>query len=507
MMINTKMSLGVDISGDYISYAVVLQDKSVVKMISAGKTKTPAGAIKDGNIVDPASLAKALKELIGKKKYRNCKSAVTLTVNPSLAQIIEMPEEMPGNVSNFVHSEIKHSAFLAGRDIQMDYCGLGVSAVLPPRVFVSAIEKSKIKPLLKTLALASIKLETIELPIAAWMRSVYEKHVKPRFKSNVLLALVRDNILNLCVFRNTQFDFVRSVDVSGLDTESCIKRCETEIKAVVQYYDIEFGSDDEDAWDCVVEIPSVEGGSGDIQTRLSEDLGMNIHVCLPDSILSDTPVESKAKDMSVSLTAIGLALNPMKVPCPNVKTNLIPDEIKESMAAKRELLVFANAVAGILIAIFVFAGFATSQFTRTQEIVEERKEKTPLELSEALAMKLKGIEGRIEILSEKRQLMDKVLEDSVFVDWSEVLEGIRRNAPASLYITAVETNGDFDLAIKGKALSLDAVNLFSRNLDKSELIASSNVKVIEKRNSKDGMVNYTVKCTVADNRRLYVEAN
>jgi len=66
-MINPKMSLGVDVSGDYISYAVVLQDKSAVKLISAGKTKTPEGAIKDGNITDPASLAKALKDLIGKK--------------------------------------------------------------------------------------------------------------------------------------------------------------------------------------------------------------------------------------------------------------------------------------------------------------------------------------------------------------------------------------------------------------------------------------------------------
>ena len=207
-MINKKISLGVDISGDCISYAVVTQEKNSVKIIASGKTQTPAGAVKDGNITDPAGLAKVLKDLIGSKKYRTCKSTVSLTVSPSLAQIIDMPEEIPSNVANFVHSEIKHSAFLAGKDIQMDYCGLGLSAAMPARVFVSAIEKSKMKPLLKTLKLAGIRPETIELPIAAWMRSVYAKHIKPRFKGNVMLVLVRDNVLNLCVFRNTTFDFI-----------------------------------------------------------------------------------------------------------------------------------------------------------------------------------------------------------------------------------------------------------------------------------------------------------
>ena len=418
-----------------------------------------------------------------------------------------MPEEIPGNVANFVHSEIKHSAFLAGKEIQMDYCGLGLSASLPSRVFVSAIEKSKMKPLLKTLSLAGIKLGTIELPIAAWMRSVYEKHVKPRFKSNVLFVVVRDNVLNLCVFRKTQFDFVRSVDISGLDADSCLKRCETEIKAVAQFYDIEFGSDDEITWDCVLEMPTVEGDPGDIQTSLSKAVGMNVHVCSSDSILSDTPVQSKIKVLSVSLTAIGLALNPLKVPCPNIKTNLIPNAIKESMAAKRELLILVNAVVGILLAISIFAGFAASQFTRTEKVVEERKAKTPLKLIELLVLKQGEIEEEIEILSEKKELVDKVLENSAFVDWSAILEEIRRNVPASLYITVVGSNGDFDLVIEGKALDQDAVNLFSGNLDKSELFASSNVKVIKKKNSEDDMVDYTVICTITDNRRLYAEAN
>ncbi len=56
-MINKKISLGIDISEDCISYAVVSKEKSSVKMISAGKKQTPAGAVKNGNIVDPALAA------------------------------------------------------------------------------------------------------------------------------------------------------------------------------------------------------------------------------------------------------------------------------------------------------------------------------------------------------------------------------------------------------------------------------------------------------------------
>ena len=68
-------------------------------------------------------------------------------------------------------------------------------------------------------------------------------------------------------------------------------------------------------------------------------------------------------------------MSPLNISCPNVKTNLLPNEIKEARAAKRELLILANAVAAILMAIFIFAAFAASQFTKTQEIVRQRKEK------------------------------------------------------------------------------------------------------------------------------------
>lgn len=506
-MINNNISLGIDISGDCISYAVVAQEKSAVKIVSAGKIQTPAGAIKDGNIVDPAIIAKTLKQLIPSKKYRSCKSTISLTANPSLAQIIDLPEEMPANISQFVNSEIKHSAILVGKEIQVDYCGLGTSSALQSRIFVSAAEKSKITPLLKVLTLAGISPETIEPPVAAWTRSVYEKLIKPNFKSNVVLVMVRDNKINLCVFRNTKFDFVRSINIEPLDTESSLKRCQTEIQAVIQYYDIEFGAFGEEiSWKCVIELPGIEGNTQDIQTQLTEDMSMNVHLCSGDSIMSDTPIIVKAQDQKTTLTAVGLALNPLKIACPNVKTNLVPNEIKEAKAAKRELFIFANAVAGILIAIFIFAAFAASQFTKTQELVRQQKERTPLELIENLISRKNELEVEFSTVSDRKQLVDLVLENAIVIDWPAVLEGISRNVPDTLYITRVDSEGSFDLVIKGKAITPDAVNLFSRQLGSSPIFASSNVKEIDRNsNYKDGVL-YTVNCTIADSRRLHADA-
>lgn len=505
MINNNKMSLGIDISGDCISYAVVVREKSAIKIVSAGEISTPFGAIKDGNIVDSALVAKVLKNLIA-KKYRGCKSTVSLTANPLLAQIIELPEEIPGNISQFVHSEIKHSAILAGKEIQLDYCGLGLSVGVPARVFVSATEKSKMTPLLKTLSLARISPETIELPFAAWVRSIYEKCIKPKFKSNVVLVMVRDNVINLCVFRRTSFDFVRSIDASGLDVESCLKRCQTEIEAVVQYYDIEFGSGEESAWDCVIELPGIEADIQTIQSRLTEGMGMNVKVCSSQSILSDTPIGTNAKKQPTTLTAVGLALNPLKITCPNVKTNLVPNEIKESRAAKRELVIFANAVAGILIAIFIFAAFVSSQFEKTQETVRLQKIRTPLKLIETLVSRQEKIEEEYVALSKKKELLVEVLKNAITINWSEVLKDIGSKVPDSLYITKVDSVDDYGVSIKGKALTPDVVNLFSKNLDNSEVFTSSNVKEIDISSKDEGSVLYTINCIIAGSRRLYVEA-
>ncbi len=505
-MIKKNISLGVDISENCISYAVVMQEKSAVKMISAGKKNTPDGAIKDGNIVGPAVVAKTIKQLITSKKYRNCKATVSLTANPTLAQIIELPEDVPGNLNHFVHSEIKHSAILAGKEIQQDYCGLGVTTDQLSRVFVTATEKNKMTPLLKTMSLAGIEPEVIELQLAGWTRAIYEKHIKPRFKSNVLLVMIRGNTLDICVFRNTSFDFVRSIDVSALDTESCLKRCQDEIQAVVQYYDIEFGSQEKIAWDCVVGLGGNEEDYQNVQKTFSESLGMSVHVCSNDSILSDTPVTVKGQYQATTLTAVGLALRLQKVSCPNIKTNLIPNEIKESRAAKKELLIFANAVAAILVAIFIFAAFASSQFEKTQEIVRERKKKTPLKLVQTLISREKKSERSLISLTNKKQLLDKVFENSVLIDWPGVLEDIRRNVPAQLYITKVESVEEFNLVIRGKAFTPDSVNQFSRHLGDSELFESVKVKKIHKSKDADEPLLYTIKCEIADRRRLHADA-
>ena len=229
MTIGPKTSLGIDISEHRISVALVKQNKSGIKLVKAADAETPEGAITDGSISDPALLASAIRKLLKSTRIKLRQAVVSLIAKPILNQIVDLPEDLPGNMSQFVRTEIKHSPVLAGREPQYDYCRLGNSGEDDlDRIFVGATEADKIADILKTFAIAGIEPTAIELPVMSAVRTIYSEKVCNRYDRNVLVALLHGSVMTLCVYRKDEMDFVRSVDVADemLDADKYLARCE-----------------------------------------------------------------------------------------------------------------------------------------------------------------------------------------------------------------------------------------------------------------------------------------
>lgn len=509
-MLKISNSLGIEITDSCISFALVAQEKNKVRILKAGQKQVPPGAMQDSNVVDPVLIAKVLKELIPGKMTRNCKTTVSLVANPLLTQIMDLPEEMPGNIGQFVHSEIKHCAFLVGKETLYDFYGLGKSVSNEfGRVFVAATDKDKISNLLKALSLAGITPETIEPAMIGWVRSLYDKNIKGRYKSNVLLAKVADSILNICVFRKGDFDFIRSIDIGDKseNIDGCLDCCKNEIKAIFQYYDIEFEAFEKTAWEVVVELPGSKDDVEKIKADLNESLSMDVRVCSGSSIYSDAPIAGKDSGMKTSHTAIGLAMSRLKVSGPIVKTNLIPNEVKDTKAARKMMLMMANGAAAVLLAIFVIAGFVGVQYSKAQTNVLTMKENSSIDRIEGLIAEQKGLETKLASLADKKDLADQTLKNQTIVNWAQVLEEIGRIIPSSVNINIIESSGDRDVEIRGKALSPDAVNTFAKRLGMSDTFESSDVQEINAMSAHNGLVIYSIISKVIEGGRLHAKVD
>ncbi len=151
MKLKSKTTLGIDISEHRISVALLKKTASGVKLLRYGWAEVPQGAITDGNITNPVLLGAAIKKLLKKSRISACQATVSLVAKPALAQIMQLPEDLPSNINAFIKSEIRHSPVLAGKESEHDFCRLKkLLQNKAGRIFVSATDRDKLTDLLKT---------------------------------------------------------------------------------------------------------------------------------------------------------------------------------------------------------------------------------------------------------------------------------------------------------------------------------------------------------------------
>ena len=213
-----------------------------IKVAKADDIDIPDGVITNGNITDATALGDVIKKLLNRNRIRYRQAVVSLVAKPVLIQIIDLPEEIPGNLRQFVQTEIKHSSVLAGKEPHYDFCGF-VDAELKSmsRILVGATDHEKVSTLLKALSIARVEPMVIELDMIASIRALYSEKIANEYDCNVLVALLCRSAITICVFRKGALDFIRAIDISDEqgDFDKYVARYQDEINAVIQFYEIE----------------------------------------------------------------------------------------------------------------------------------------------------------------------------------------------------------------------------------------------------------------------------
>lgn len=503
-----KTSLGIDISEDQISVALLKKTGDGIELRAAAQCAVPKGSIVDGNIVDPESLARAIKTLLKSNRIRTRKAVVSLVAKPSLVRIIDLPEDMPENVGHFVQSEIKHSAILAGKDSHFDYCGLGLpGSDITDRTFVAATDKEKISALLKTMSLAKIDATEIELPVVASMRTIYANKISGSYDVNLLKAYVHGSVIAISVFRRSTLDFIRCVDIGNedCDTDQYAYHCINEINTVMQYYDIEVENASGCGWEIVTVLENPEIDGSDFQFVLQKELGGKAEVCTPSNIYQYSCLAQNDSIEKASITAVGLALKAFHVPDTNLNINLIPPEVKEMRATRKFILINANILAAVLLVMLMIAGLVSVQLGRTQKAMEERKLNGQEDNIEYLLERQRSLNEKISHLSEKKDGMNLISGSGNVSTWAGLLDDIRKRTPSTLYITRLYCYDGLYMVVEGESLSFKSIHIFGELLSESELIESAVVSETNKSHDVEGVVIYSINCVLKD--RIGLQAN
>ena len=508
-MTGSKTSLGIDISESRVSFALLKQSQGQVKLIKAAAASIPNGAISDGRITNPVLLSKTIKDLLSKNGIRKGSATISLTVRPSLLRLVDLPEEMPSNISQFVQSELKHNAIFAGKETTYDYCGIPHASDGRERIFVSAAEKKGVSTLLKTATLAKIDVGSIDSPVTASLRAIYDKRIRNKYDSNVLVAMLEKSGVTICVFRKESLDFIRSIDFDSdtKDARDYIKRCNIEIDAVMQFYDIEI-EDAEDEWEVSVLLRDMDLDADQVQQQMQSRLGEKGKVCCDSTVYSDTIVEPNGKILSASLAAVGLAMAPLETARPNINIDMVPFETKNAKEAKKLLMVTAFASMFVLFVVFAISGVVSRRFSEAEKVVEKQKQGDIAAGFKNLIAEQAQLDIQIAELTKEKESMNIILaDDQGLYFWPDILGDIRKRVPAELYITHIRDSNGKEIGIEGKALSVMSAHKFTEMLGMSRYFHRATINKVSRSKNQPELIEYSVKCVLADNGRAHAKTN
>ena len=499
MRFSDETVAGIDISQDRISIVLLKNGKNGPELVKWAAAPMPEGAVKDGNIVDAAKLSKAIWELKFRNRIWTRRSAVTLFARPVVMQIIDMPQQVPSNIRQFVTNEVKNCVALPSRDITLDFCGVGsVKRAADKKVLVVAAESDRMVELVRACAKGGFRAELIEPPLIAYLKAIRSKKATGKSEGNVLVAMLRGNILMLCVLRNDAVDFVRTKEIAEGTHNRDDLYCQLtdELSEVVRFYDTDVAGNT-GKWDITVFIDAKQSPKAAEDCLKSKIQAGRLQVRTIEDAYMDTPVAADKNDPP-SPIAVGLALNLLSAQeSDDVRINLIPHEIERAREAKREVLITANIIAAMVLIVVLAVSGLSSMFGRAHRNAMVKQSLVEKQDTDGLVVLHRHLDARLQVLTNR---LDRIAQISALqrdVNWVELFDGIRKASPGSVRITGLSCQDGTRVLITGLAKSSEAVNLFVNLLEKTNSIATVTLLETHEQDGQNKLISYQLSCKLA----------
>jgi Tfp pilus assembly protein PilN len=495
-MLKSKTALGIDISESRISLALLRQSAKGIELIKAANGPVPEGVIKDGSVEDPVKLYHAVKELRTRNKIRGINRAgVCLVTKPVIVQILDTPKGVPTNIGRFVRNEAKSCVALSGKEIAFDFCRLKSGQSQGGRLLVVATDGRKVAELAEACVRAGLNTEAIEPALLAYVRALHTKKVQGRFDCNVLIAVLRDGVLNLCVFKKQSLDFVaaRNISREKAEPEELCSRLAEEINSIIRFYDIE-AADSCGKWEVTVisdYLPLSDDAEQSLRAKIIVD---SLQVGTGEDVLKEILPAKNNSPEKPSVVAFGLAMKFLSVNGDSLKINLIPPESAEVKSLKKHLLITANIIAAVILIMILVAGGLSRMANTVKQGIKQKKQTELSQETYNLLGERESLDKQIRQLSDRPARLKSILGSRYAADWARILEDVRNRTPKTVRITNLHSAGNTRIYLEGEALSYEVVHLFVKMLNESEYISLASLAETVREEKTGGLVMYSINC-------------
>jgi len=482
-----KTSLGIVLTEQYIEVVCVERTPSRQIRIRGGRLSLPTGVIRKGQITSPQKAAACIQKLLKQEKIVQRKAVVVVPDSQTVAQILELPADLPTNMHKYIHTEVRYSPILNKRTPYSDYRSLRTDGDEKERILIGVTTRECIDNLIHTLSLAGVEAVSLEMDFCSLYRTLYSQALTVQKTRHVLLAGITGQTLTLCVLIENKLDFIQRFSMPA-QTDAQRSAVLRQLQTIRQFYEIEKGYSFHQDWRVRVVLDT---GILDKQSWCSE-----LDALFGDSCVLYTPsdlaaVIGRELKQPVSFTGYGAALKALEpaggLPVPE----LLPRFFRDHYAWKRTTRMTAAVAAGIVLILYAGA-FLFQTFCRA--------ETTPAQIPAARAVKLVHAHQELQTrVNELRKLKDTAEtlagQDGAF-SYAVLLREIGMRIPAGLQVTSLEIIASGTISLRGRALSFQAIHQFSASLDQSEWIGQTSVEESRQNSDSARIFDYLIHCRI-----------
>ena len=496
MRSHAKTALGIDITERRISAVLVEQHEHGFKTVAQASSDLPEGELKAGRSAQGTTVSQVLRQLGNARWARGVKTAVAVSTESVVMQILDMPRQATANVGEFVEGEFRQYVVLSGKTIVSDFCGIGPGGGVHRHLLVAAAEATKIRENVVACCRAGAAVDVVEPAALAYARAFLTRQVQAEHGRMTVLAVLDAHNLTTGVFAGVTPEFVRvrAIPADCNSVESLCAWLAEELRAVTRFCDAELSQDSRRRQIQVVVHDNVYSAE-DIERRIAAEAEMGLVAVADSCECTGDPATAQ----KTSMVAVGAALRLLNADSDDMRINLLPREVVHRRSLSRHMLVTANVAAVVFLCLFLAAQLLARTTEARNRKIEHAKLSEELHAARALIGEEKFTDQQIASLRGRLGSLHRAIGAKREADWPAALHAVARATPPEVHVTHWLCDG-MSLSLRGLAPSCDVAQVFVKRLESENPFASVSLAKVQRRQDDGSLLEYRIDCLVGATR-------
>jgi Tfp pilus assembly protein PilN len=179
----------------------------------------------------------------------------------------------------------------------------------------------------------------------------------------------------------------------------------------------------------------------------------------------------------------------------NLGVNLLPSKAIRLRATQKRTLITINIIAVILLVMILAISVPIRKVNKLNAGIEQKKVRLA-QSTRSLVEERELIEEQVKTVSNKLNVINKILGSHRDVYWPGLLSDIAKKRPKTVLITHLTSEDSSQAFLKGLAISNEDVYLFMEMLSESEYIDTASIIETKKDSNNNGLVSYEIRCSL-----------